>query len=96
MHRVFLRGEIRRSVFLAVHEIHEVLREIGVLRPIFRCELLRPARAHVTQREFAVIMMAEIGPILLNVHLVRVKGIHSRLPPCTCPPMPSRTASPGR
>ena len=70
VHDPFLGRQVMGEVLLATREVDQVLGEISVLRAEFFSIGFRQAGAHVPQCELAVVMVLEIGPVLLNVHLV--------------------------
>ena len=70
-----LCAQIVRVAFLAIGEVEHVLREVAELVAIRLGELIGEAGAHVAHRELAVVMVVEVTPVLLDVHLVGVERV---------------------
>jgi len=67
--------EVARKVFLRVSEVDQVPGEILILGSIPARVFFRQVRAHVAQRELAVVVVCEVGPVLLDMHLVGVQAV---------------------
>ena len=66
-------AHVRGEIFLPVSEINHVLGKIGIFCAVTCRKLSLESRADITQRELTVLVVIEVIPVLLNVHLVGVK-----------------------
>ena len=69
------RPQIADEVFLAVGEIDEPLREVAILLAVELREACAKRGRHVAHRELAVVVVGEVMPVLLDVHLVAVETV---------------------
>ncbi|OQB37206.1 MAG: hypothetical protein BWY09_01675 [Candidatus Hydrogenedentes bacterium ADurb.Bin179] len=75
MHHIRFRGQVVREILLAVHKINHVFCEVGIFRAIQFSKTLLESRAHISQRELTMVVMAEIAPILLDMHFITVETV---------------------
>ncbi len=69
------RAEITDEVLLAVREVHEPLGEVAILLAVEFGETRGQRGRHVAHRELPVVVVGEVVPILLDVHLVAVQPV---------------------
>jgi len=75
VHHALLGSEVVADILLAAAEVDEVLGEVLVLRSVLLGEPPPKAITDIAERKLPVVMMGEVTPVLLNVHLIGVEGV---------------------